>query len=150
VSTTEIEIRLLSRSDADVLLRADADVFDFPVRRDYAEAFLAEPNSLIAVALDRGTIVGMASAFTYRHPDKPLQLFINEVGVAPDHRRRGIAKKLVARLLFAARELGCAEAWVATEAENAPARALYQALEGEEDESRAVVYTYDLSGSDSR
>ena len=46
-------------------------------KKDYAEAFLAEGHSLITVALDQGTVVGMASAFTYRHPDKPLQLFIN-------------------------------------------------------------------------
>lgn len=135
-------VRLLTRDDIDLLASAGDDVFDFPVRRDYAEAFLDEPNSLIAVATVRDRIVGMASAFTYRHPDKPLQLFINEVGVAERWQRRGIGKALVARILEAARALGVAEAWVATEEANAPARALYSGLGGVEDEARAVVYVY--------
>ena len=116
-ATNDIEVRLLSRSDADVLMRADDDVFDAPVRRDYAKAFLADSNSVIAVALHQDTVVGMASALTYRHPDKPLQMFVNEVGVASAYLRRGIGKALVSCLLEAARELGCTEAWVATEEE---------------------------------
>ena len=126
-------------------MRADDDVFDGRVRRDYVEAFLADSNTVIAVALDRDTVVGMASAITYRHPDKPLQMFVNEVGVASAYLRRGIGKALVSCLLETARELGCTEAWVATEEDNDPARALYRTLGGEESEDRAVVYTFDLS-----
>jgi ribosomal protein S18 acetylase RimI-like enzyme len=137
-----IKVRLLSPSDADLLATAGDDVFDFPVRRDYAESFLGEPNSLIVVALDGDRIVGMASAFTYRHPDKPLQMFVNEVGVAEHCRRRGIGQALMVRILAAARERGAAEVWVATEEDNAPARAFYAALGGKEDEARAIVYVY--------
>ncbi len=126
-------------------MRADDDVFDAPVRRDYAEAFLADSNSVIAVALHRDTVVGMASALTYRHPDKPLQMFVNEVGVASAYLRRGIGKALVSCLLKAARDLGCAEAWVATEVDNDPARALYRALGGEESDDKAVVYTFNCN-----
>ncbi len=141
----DIEVRLLTRGEADVLMRVDDDVFDGPVCRDYAKAFLADPNSVIAVAINRDTVVGMASALTYWHPDKPLQMFVNEVGVASAYLRRGLGKALVSCLLEAARDLGCTEAWVATEEDNDPARALYRALSGEESEDKAVVYTFDLS-----
>ena len=77
-NNNDIEVRLLSRSDADVLMRADDDVFDARFAGTTSEAFLADSNSVIAVALDRDTVVGMASAITYRHPDKPLQMFVNE------------------------------------------------------------------------
>lgn len=140
------QVRLLDRGDIDQLAAAGDDVFDFPVRRDYAEAFLEEPNSLIAVALEGDRIVGMASAFTYRHPDKPLQMFVNEVGVAEHCRRRGIGKALMSRIFEAARELGVTEAWVATEEDNGPARALYAGLGGREDEAHAVVYVYEIGG----
>jgi GNAT superfamily N-acetyltransferase len=140
----DIDIRLLGRDEADILLAADPDVFDHPVRRDYAEAFLADPDSLIAVAMHYGKVVGMASAFTYRHPDKARQMFINEVGVATPYHRRGIAAAMLRRLLEAARSLGCIEAWVATEEGNSPARALYRSLGGQEDASRAVIFTYGL------
>lgn len=144
MNETDVCIRLLTRDDTELLADAGDDVFDFPVRRDLADAFLADPGNLIAVALEEGRIVGMASAFTYVHPDKPLQLFINEVGVAENRRRHGIGRALVERILEAAKDLGVAEAWVATEEENAPARALYSALGGTEDASRAVVYTWTI------
>jgi aminoglycoside 6'-N-acetyltransferase I len=99
---------------------------------------------LIAVAIDNGIVVGMASAFSYVHPDKPLQLFVNEVGVSKTHQRLGLGKKLVRLILERGQELGCTEAWVATEEENAPARALYSSLGGKEDPSLAAVYTYAL------
>lgn len=142
MSSSAFRIRLLTRDDVDLLAATGDDVFDFPVRRDLAEAFLAEPHSLIAAALENGRIVGMASAFTYRHPDKPLQMFVNEVGVAERCRRRGLGRALVERILEAASDLGVAEAWVATEEENEPARALYAALGGTEETPRAVVYAW--------
>ena len=108
--------------------------------------FLNDGHSAIAVALHEGVVVGMASSFAYVHPDKPRQLFVNEVGVAPAYRRRGLGRRMVALLLERGRATGCAEAWVATEEENAPARALFSGLEGREDPARAVVYTYPLAG----
>ena len=78
-------------------------------------------------------------------PDKPLQMFINEVGVAAPWRRRGVGKALVARMLDEARSRGCAEAWIATETSNDAARALYVASGGREEDEQAVVYTWRLS-----
>ncbi|HEX5787732.1 MAG TPA: GNAT family N-acetyltransferase [Woeseiaceae bacterium] len=148
MTASHVEIRLLAPEDIDLLCSADDDVFDFAVRRDYARAFLAEPHSLIAVAVDNGCIVGMASAFTYRHPDKPLQMFINEVGVAKRCHRRGIGRLLIAKILAAGKARGVAEAWVATEVDNAPARALYESTGGREDAAQAVVYVYDVASGD--
>jgi len=82
------------------------------------------------------------------HPDKPWPLFVNEVGVAPSHRRQGLGRALLRCLLERGREVGCREAWVATEVENAPARALYLATGGREDDDLAVVYTYPLDPDD--
>jgi aminoglycoside 6'-N-acetyltransferase I len=141
----DITIRLLANNDAAILDSVNDDVFDNPVRADSARRFLDDPNSMIAVALHDDVVVGMATANVYGHPDKALQLFINEVGVAGPYRRRGLGKKLVRLLLARGTELACVEAWVATEEDNMPARALYTALNGKEDPSRAVVYTYDLN-----
>ena len=101
------------------------------------------------VAVADGVVVGMASGIAYAHPDKPLQLFVNEVGVSPRFQRLGIGKELMTALLQRGRELGCCEAWVATEEGNSAARRLYDALGGREDDERAVVYVYPLNVSDS-
>ena len=86
----------------------------------------------------------MASAVHYVHPDKPAQLFVNEVGVAPTHHRRGIGRRLLVALLARGRELGCTEAWVATEPGNTAARALYSTTGGVEDPEPFVLYTFPL------
>ena len=66
-------------------------------------------------------------------------------GVAPDHQRRGIGARLLDALLAKARELGCREAWVATESDNGPARALYRSHGGREDPTPAIVYFFSLT-----
>ena len=115
------------------------------MRIDLAVEFLNDPRHHMAVALDGGVVVGMASAVHYVHPDKPAQLFINEVGVAPSHQRQGIASELIARLLAHGRALGCTEAWVAADEDNGPARALYAHVGGQEESTKAVIYTFPLA-----
>lgn len=138
-------VHLVSETNRELLERVEDDVFDHPVRPDYTNSFLAHPANLLAVALTDDTVVAMASGFVHGHPDKPLQLFVNEVGVAERLHRRGVGAAVLDALLRRGRELGCREAWVATEVDNMPARGLYRALGGVEDEERAVVYTYALS-----
>lgn len=139
-----IDIRLLSRDDLAVLDDVDPDVFDHPVQPAHAARFLASPDNLLVVAIDNRQVVGMASGTIYSHPDKPLQLFVNEVGVADRCQGQGIGRRLMGFLLAQARSLGCAEAWVGTEEDNTRARALYRAVGGREEPERAVIYTWSL------
>lgn len=144
MSPNAVEVRLLSAQDIAVLDHIDPDVFDFPVQRALAEQYLAAPGNLLAVATLAGVVVGMASAIAYLHPDKLLQLFINEVGVSQRVQGQGIGKRLLRALLERGRLMGCSEAWVATELDNQAARALYRTLAGVEDQDHAVVYTWRL------
>lgn len=126
-----MEIRILSAADAAVLTRVAPDVFDNAVDPRAAELFLADPRHHLAVASDAGVIVGFASGVHYFHPDKPVpELFVNELGVAPSHQNRGLAKALVRCLLQHARKLGCGQAWVLTDADNVPAQRVYSASGG--------------------
>ena len=141
--TRNFAIRILGPLDADVLTRVDPDVLDRPARPELVEEFLHDPRHHIAVAIhDKGIVVGMASGLHYIHPDKPVQFFINEVGVADGRQNQGVGQRLVEQLLVLARRLGCSETWVATEEEDAPARALYRKTGGEEAPESIVMYTY--------
>lgn len=145
MSSPTATVRLLTGNDLAVLDRVDDDVFDYPVQRDLAAAYLGDPKNLLAVAIQEEVVVGMASGIAYVHPDKPLQLFINEVGVAGRCQGQGLGRRLVNLLLEEGRRMGCSEAWVATEEDNVAARALYTAAQGTEDPAHAVVYTWRLS-----
>jgi aminoglycoside 6'-N-acetyltransferase I len=67
----------------------------------------------------------------------------NEVGVAPEYQRAGIGKRLLLALFALGRELGCREAWVATEHDNAAALGLYAAVGGESES--CVICSFKLS-----
>jgi ribosomal protein S18 acetylase RimI-like enzyme len=125
-----IETRLLGPGDAHVLENVADDVFDHAVDRKLADEFLRDPRHHIIVAVDGGQVVGMVTSLHYVHPDKPPQLFVNELGVAGSHRRRGIGRRLIQEMLEHAASLGCAEAWVGTENDNVAARALYESISG--------------------
>jgi len=125
-----IEIRILGAGDEAVLHNVAAEVFDNPVDPRQTAAFLQDGHHHLAVALDGDLVVGFASGVTYLHPDKPMELWINEVGVAASHRRQGIGKKVVQALCQLGRAAGCQEAWVLTDRANAAAMRLYETAGG--------------------
>jgi len=115
-------------SDAHLFRSVEPGVFDSPIDPLLLSEFLNDPRHHIAIAHDDGLIVGFVSALDYVHPDKPRELWINEVGVAAPYRRRGVGKELMTRLLEHARALGCKEAWVLTDGQNEAANALYRSI----------------------
>ena len=127
-----IEIKVLQRGDDSVLMNAAPEVFDNPVNGKFVREFLEDPRHHIAVAIDDGIVVGFASGVHYIHPDKPPELWINEVGLAPTHRRRGLGKSVMKALFEVGRAHNCVVAWVLTYRNNAAAMALYSSVGGVE------------------
>lgn len=93
-------MRILGFSDAQVLDQVAEGVFDNKVNPHWTAEFLADPRHHLAVALIGDRVVGMASAVHYIHPDKPSELWINEVGVAPPYQGQGIGKRLLTPCLL--------------------------------------------------
>ena len=102
-TTVTVQIQVLGVGDEAVLADVAPDVFDHPVQPGLVAEFLADPRHHLAVAREAGRIVGFASAVHYVHPDKPPELWVNEVGVAETHQRRGLATGLLRALFAAAR-----------------------------------------------
>lgn len=134
-----MNVRILTSRDAAVLDRVPDDVFDDPVDPALAAEFLADPRHYICVAIEDGLVVGFASAVRYVHPDKPSELWINEVRVSPRYQRRGVGKAVMSHLLAHARAEGCREAWVLTAHDNSAARALYGSVGGSEADAGVMV-----------
>jgi aminoglycoside 6'-N-acetyltransferase I len=138
------QITILGPGDQATLRDLLPEVFDLPLRGDLVREFLGDPRHHLAVAVDHGHVVGFASAVHYIHPDKDAELWINEVGVAPGHRRVGLGKELLRALFRLGRGLGCREAWVLTERDNNAARGLYEALGGVEPSTETVMFSFVL------
>jgi ribosomal protein S18 acetylase RimI-like enzyme len=109
----------------EALVAAAAPLFDRPPRPDATARFLAEPNHHLLLALVDGAPVGFVSGVEVTHPDKGTELFLYELAVADEHRRRGIGRALVRALAQLGRERGCRGMFVLTEPDNAAALATY-------------------------
>jgi ribosomal protein S18 acetylase RimI-like enzyme len=140
-------ISMLGPGDERVLERVAPDVFDRLVSPALAAEFLADPRHHLAVATEEDLVIGFASGVTYLHPDKPLELWINEVGVALSHRRAGLGGRLLDAMLNRGRELGCREAWLLTERTNKAALTLYRAVGAAEAASDVVMFSFDIARS---
>jgi ribosomal protein S18 acetylase RimI-like enzyme len=139
-------VRILGASEHTVLGNVAPDVFDGAPNPALSQEFLTDPRHHLAVAIEEnGLVVGMASGVHYVHPDKDPQMFINEVGVSAAYEGQGLGKRLIAALLQRATELGCTEAWTATEPENARAQALYSKAGGVRDPTPFVMFTFPLA-----
>jgi GNAT superfamily N-acetyltransferase len=138
------DIRVLIADDRAILENTAHDVFDNVLDPALVAEFLGDPRHHVAVAIDQGQVVGFASGVHYVHPDKPAELWINEVGVAASHQGRGLGRAVVRALLQHARRLGCREAWVLTDRANSAAMRLYASTGGSEAEGDHVMFNFDL------
>jgi len=139
-----IDIRVLSSADLAILMNVAEDVFDNPINESYAREFLDDPRHHMVVAILEGVVIGFVSAVHYIHPDKPRELWINEVGVAPAHHGKGIGKAIMKELLKLGNEIGCVNAWVLTDRSNAAGNGLYKSVGGLAAEGDTVMYEFGL------
>ena len=142
----EVELRRIGPDDTALFDRVADEVFDEAVDPARLAAYLAEPGHHMIVAIDDGVIIGQTAAVVHRHPDKPTELYIDEVGVAPGFQRRGIARRMLDAMLDHGKAIGCEEAWVGTEPDNLPARGLYEQRRrpGDDEAGEFVMYVFRL------
>lgn len=138
--TEEIAYHVLAPDTAHLL--QGSDIFDGPVKADQLARFVSDDGHILVFATDGDRPVGFASGTILYHPDKAPTCFVNEVGVNDDWRRRGIATKTWQMLVGLAQDRGCEGVWLATEANNTAARALYRSLDARET-SGVVVYDWE-------
>jgi aminoglycoside 6'-N-acetyltransferase I len=138
-----LTIKTLTPGDLPLLLIPAEDVFDNPMNESYTREVLSDPRHHIVAAIDDGLLVGFASAVHYIHPDKPPELWINEVVVAPAHQGKGIGKKIMREMLKVGIQLGWVNAWVLTDRNNSTANGLYSSLGGKISGEETVVHEFE-------
>ena len=109
--------------------------------------YLGCSDTVFVVCHDASTtppvLLGFASSrFQLKPYDRERWLYVDEVDVAADQRRRGAGKAIMSKLIALAQEHGCEEVWLGTEPDNDAANALYQSLDPDEVEP-FVGYTFE-------
>lgn len=123
---SDIEIVEITSENQSLMNNIADDLFDKPVQSGLLKSFLAEETHWLVAALLDGLVVGKATAMVHRRPDKEDELYLDEIDVIPDLRRKGIAKMMLEKVLEMADAWGCEECWLGTEKDNIPARKLYE------------------------
>lgn len=140
----QCEIHRLTHDNAPALERLADGVFDYPIEPKHLAAFLDSANHVMFVALDDDVVVGMISAVELYHPDKPPQMYINEVGVTSSHRDNGIGRRLVSTVVDFARDKQCSVAWLATDITNRAAHRCFGAVPGLGEPQQFLLFEWEL------
>ncbi|WP_205214873.1 GNAT family N-acetyltransferase [Altererythrobacter sp. ZODW24] len=101
-------------------------VFDEPIRQNRLSRYLSNTNNWMAAAVNDGLVIGQCMCVVHHHPDKPTELYLDEIGTADNWRRQGVAGLLLKAVFARADEAGIDEIWLGTEPDNLPARRLYE------------------------
>lgn len=118
-----------------------------PSDLDAARAFLGErlaaDDSVLLVAERDGTLVGFTQLYPLFSSVRMRRVWVlNDLFVAPDARRQGVARALMEGARAVAASTGAVALQLATEHDNRSAQALYEALGYERDTDFA---TYELA-----
>lgn len=143
----DMEIKRLQPGDEPIVL--SADLFDHPPTPEWTERFLSTATHHLLMAIADDLPVGFVSGVETIHPDKGSEMFLYELGVHSEHRKRGVGTALVRELAVLARERGCYGMWVLTQADNAIALATYRAA-GSTPPDSTLMLSWDFAGAERR
>jgi ribosomal protein S18 acetylase RimI-like enzyme len=119
------DIRRIARDEVELVERAGA-LFDRAPQGAATARFLGSDDHHLLVAYVEEEPVGFISGVELTHPDKGVEMFLYELGVAEAARRRGIGRALVEALAALARERGCRGMWVLTDEDDVAATTTYR------------------------
>ncbi len=105
-----------------------AEVFDGPILPTRLDALLATGTHVLLVAMEGPVCVGQCLGMVTHNPDAAPGLYIDNLGVAPSHRRQGIGRALIEAMLEQARSEGCDWVWLAADPDSDTALPFYRAL----------------------
>lgn len=134
----------MTPSDAHLLQPASC-LFDHPVSRAAARAYLNDSANLVLVALDHEGPIGFVRGTALAQlRSARRQMLLYEIEVARAHRRRGVGRALVEALIAYCRRRNFEEIFVITSPRNRPAVALYRSTGAVTETASDRMFVYRL------
>ena len=139
MSEGAFETHWITPANAHLLEKVAPGTFDHAIDPALLERYLANPANWMCVATKDDLVVSMCMCVIHYHPDKPTELFLDEIGTGDAWRRQGAAQLLIKKVFDRADAEGIEEIWLGTEPDNLPARALYEGT-GAKGEPAIIYY----------
>jgi GNAT superfamily N-acetyltransferase len=102
---TWVRVQHARPGDEDEVARFE-DAFDYAVLSEETTRFLDDQRHHLLLGYFDDQPAGFVSAVEVFHPDKRSELFLNEVAVVEQARRRGVARALIDELKRLGRDRG--------------------------------------------
>lgn len=118
--TPGLRVRSMTGADLGPVLEIETASFSTPWSRATFDRLLSQETAGTLVAVAAGTVLGYA---VYWHVKDEAEL--GNLAVDPDHRRRGVARRLLHEVLSSARREGAAALYLEVRESNRAARSLY-------------------------
>lgn len=145
-----MEIRRLGPGDENLAIRAihrlkpAAERAGNDASPEHMRRLLGDDRNTLIVASDGGRPVGFLVAYRFPRVDRDREMvYLYEIEVVPEYRRRGIGTRMIRQLEEVCRARDVLKIWVGTEAGNLAARALYEATGARCERDDYAEYTYE-------
>jgi len=138
-----VKVVVLKPGDEVLLCKAEA-AFNPEPTRERAAALLREPTYVMVVALtDEGEVMSRIYGHVL-HRAEATDFLLYEVDTVDEHKRKGAARAIVARLRNLGQERGWAEMWVLTEVGNDEGNPFYESAGGTLENSPTNMYVFKI------
>lgn len=124
----QIRYEYINQFNQHLLHHVMEDVFDYPINSNHLRRFMNDnKHHLICAFNHKNQVIGFVSFVEIYHPDKPTQIFVNELSVSESYQRMKIGTHLMNQVFEYAKEHAY-YVWVATELDNKEAISFYHSL----------------------
>jgi len=139
-----MKIITLEKSNAPILNNIAENVFDHKIDLNSLQSFLDCPRHIMLLAVENDLVIGMVSAVEYFHPDKPPQLWINEIGVTPNQQNKKIGRQLLKGIIEEGKKRGCQYAWLGTDVDNFNAHRCFDSVPKKDKPEKFLLYEWEM------
>jgi aminoglycoside 3-N-acetyltransferase I len=139
-----MRIRRLDASDAELGVAAVRELKGRTVSVSQLEAFLTESCNYLLVADESAAPIGFLLAYRLARIDRPsAKMFIYELEVTAQYRRRGVATSMITMIRELARRERMMSTFVVTNWSNEAAVAFYRSTGGRAANGDDLVFVYE-------
>ena len=123
-----IRYEYITQLNQHLMNNVSEDVFDYPIKSNSLKSFLNQNNHHLLCAFnDKNQVIGFVSFVEIYHPDKDIQIFVNELSVHISYQRMKIGTHLMNQVFAHAKDHAY-YVWLATEVDNDEAIDFYHSL----------------------